>query len=76
MQKNGHTHFCAGLGDSTEVVHHVGFCHPDTSVADKQAFVILIRSDADVQLFLGVEDRRVGERLVADFVQGIGTVRD
>jgi hypothetical protein len=70
------THFCARLGDRTEVVDHVGLGHTNTSVADGQNFVLLVGDDADVQLLLAVKGGGVGQGSIADFVEGIRRVRD
>jgi len=66
----------AGLGDGAEVVDEVGFCHADTSVAEGEDLLLLVGCDADIELWLRLEKSRVGERLVADLVEGIGCVGD
>ena len=68
------THLRSGLGDGSEVVDEVGLGHADTGVADAEELVLLLGGDADVELFLGLKDGGVSERLVADFVESIGTV--
>ena len=70
------TYLGTRLGDGTEVVDHVGLGHADTGVADGEDLVLLVRGEADVEVLARVEDRRVGQRLVADLVEGIGGVRD
>ena len=70
------TYLRAGLGNRTKVVDEVGLGHADTGVADAEDLVILVGDDADEELLLGVEDRGVGEGLVADFVESIGRVGD
>jgi hypothetical protein len=70
------THLGARLGDSTEVVDHVGLGHTDTGIADGEDLVLLVGNDADDEVLLGVEDGGVGERGITDLVEGIGTVRD
>ncbi|CAH0377059.1 unnamed protein product, partial [Pelagomonas calceolata] len=66
----------AGLGDRAEVVDEVGLGHADARVDDGQGVVGLVGHDVDLEVRLGVEDRRVRERLVADLVERIGGVRD
>jgi hypothetical protein len=70
------TYFCARLGDGTEVVDHVGFGHADTSVTDDKELALLVWDDPDVEFLFMFERRGIGERLVADFVEGIRAVRD
>lgn len=48
----------AGLGDSAEVVHHVGLGHTNASVTDAEEFILLVSTDTDVELLLSVKDRR------------------
>ena len=69
-------HLGAGLGDGTEDVDHVGLGHADTGVADEECFVLLVGRDADVELLLSLERRRVSQRLVADLVERIRAVGD
>ena len=64
-------YLCSGLGDGTKVVDEVGLCHADTCVAEREDLLLLVGCDADVELRLGLEDGRVGERLVADLVERI-----
>ena len=67
---------CARLGDSTEVVDHIGLGHTDTSITDGEDLVLLVGGDTNVEILLGVELGGVGKRGIADFVEGIGAVRD
>ena len=69
-------HLGARLGDGTKVVDHVGLGHADTGVADGERLVLLVGRDADVELLLGLERRRVSQRLVADLVERIRAVGD
>ena len=66
----------AGLGDRTKIVDEVGLGHADARVDDGQGVVGLVGHDVDLEVRLGVEDRRIGQRLVADLVERIGGVRD
>jgi hypothetical protein len=69
-------HLRARLGDGTEVVDHVGLGHTDASITDGEDLILLVGGDANVQFLLGVELTGVGEGGVADFVEGIGAVRN
>lgn len=70
------TDFCTRLGDCAEVVDKVGLCHTDTGITDGEDLVLLVGGDADVEVLTGLEDGGVGEGRIADFVDGIGAVRD
>ena len=69
------THFCARLGDRTEVVDQVGFGHTNTGITNREDLVLLVRGDADVKLLARVEDGGIGQRCIPNFVKRIG-VRD
>ena len=69
-------HLGAGLGDGTEVDDHVRLGHADTGITDRQGLVLLVGDDADDEVLAAVEHLWVGERLVANFVESIGGVRD
>ena len=71
-----HTYLRAGLGDGTKVVDEVRLGHADTIVAQREHLLLLVRRDADEELGLRFERRRVGEGLVADLVERIGAVGD
>ena len=70
------THLCTGLGDGTKVVDKVSLGHTDTRVTDGKSLRLLIGNDSDEELLLGVEDGGVGERCIADLVEGIRAVGD
>ena len=53
-----------------------GLGHADTGIADGQGLVLLVGDDTDVELLLGIESGGVSQRLVPDFVDGIGGVGD
>ena len=61
----------ARLGDSTEVVDHIGLRHTDAGVADAEEFVLLVGTDTDVELTLSVKDGRVRQRRIANLVERI-----
>merc|ERR1719247_3681022 len=71
-----HESLGAGLGDGSEVVHHVGLGHTDTGVGEGQGVVALVAGDVDEQVLLGLQELGVGQTLVADLVQSIGGVGD
>ena len=66
----------SGFGDGSEIVDEVGLGHSDSRVLDGQRVVGLVGDELDLELGLGIEDGAVRERLVADFVEGIGRVGD
>lgn len=70
------TNLGAGLGDCTKVVDHVSLGHTNTGITNREDFVLLVRGDADVQVLLAVELRRIGEGSVTDFIKGIRAVGD
>jgi hypothetical protein len=57
-------------------VHHVSLGHADTGVANLEKLVLLVGDDQDVEILLGIEHGRIGERSISDFVESIGTVGD
>ena len=71
-----YTYLCARLRDGTEVVNEVGLGHADTSITNGEDLVLLVGCDTDVQVLAGVEDRRLGEGRIANFVESIGGVGD
>jgi len=71
-----HESFGAGLGDGSEIVDEIGFGHADTRVDEGKRFVFDIGDDLDFQILAGIQLRWIGERLIADFVEGIGGVGD
>lgn len=71
-----HECLCARLCNSTEIVHQVRLGHTHTRITDGERTLLLVGSDADVELLLSVELRRVGKGRVADLVKRIGRVRD
>ena len=70
------TYLSSRLGNGTKVVDEVSLGHTNTSITDAKDLVFFIGSDANVEILLAVEDGRVCEGLIADFVQGIGAVGD
>jgi len=73
---NVYTDFCARLGDSTEVIDHIGLGHANTSVPDGKNLVLLVGNNADVEFLFMLKRRRVGKRRIAYFVEGIRAVGD
>jgi len=47
-----------------------------TGIPDIENFVFLVRNEADEELLFGLEDGGVGERLIADLVESIGSIGD
>merc|ERR1712144_84385 len=61
----------AGLGDGTEVVHHIGLGHANAGVDEGERIVALVGLDVDEEVLLRLELGSVGETLVADLVERI-----
>ena len=66
----------ARLGDRAEVLDQLRLGHADTRVPDRERLVRPVGDDRDEHLGLRLEARRVGQRLVADLVERIRSVRD
>lgn len=58
-------------GDCPYVVDKVSLGHTTASITDGQDFVFLVGSDADVEVLAAVQLAGIGERGIADLVQGI-----
>jgi hypothetical protein len=69
-------YFCPRLGNGTQVVDHVSLGHADTTVADGEHFILFVRDDTNEELLFRIEDGRIGEGSVANFVQSIGAIGD
>ena len=65
------TNLGAGLSDGAEVVDHVGLGHTHTGISDSEELVLLVRNDTDVELLLRLEGRRIGERSITNFIEGV-----
>jgi hypothetical protein len=63
-----------GLGDGAEVVDEIGLLHADTCIPDGKSLVGLVGDNSDSELGLGLELLWLGNRLVADLVEGVGGV--
>ena len=59
---------------SREPVATYSLGHADTSIPDGQGLVFLVRNDVNAEILAGVQLARVGERLIADLVEGIGGI--
>ena len=66
----------AGLGDRAEVRDHFVAVHADAVVADGERPRHGVVVDADRELGIVLEQRRIVERLEAQLVAGVGGVRD
>ena len=64
-------YLCAGLGDRTKIVDHVGLGHTNAGITDREGLRLLVRDEADVKILAAIKDRRVRERLIADLVKRI-----
>lgn len=70
------TYLGTRLGDCTQVVDHVGFGEANTSITDGEDLVLLVGDDADNEFLFCVENRRIGEGCISDFVERIRGVGD
>merc|ERR1712133_25265 len=66
----------ARLGDGAEIVDEIGFGHADASVDDGQRLGFGVGDDLDLEVLARGQARRVGEGLIADFVESVGGVGD
>ena len=66
----------AGLGDRAEVGDRLLAAHADAVVGDGERARLAVVVDADLQVGVALEERRVGERLEAQLVAGVGGVGD
>jgi hypothetical protein len=48
--------------------------HANTGILDCEGLVLLVGDDVDPEILAGLELTRVGEGLISDLVEGIGTV--
>ena len=51
-----------------------GLGHTNTGIADGEGLVLLVWDNIDTEILAGLEFTRVGEGLISDLVEGIGTV--
>lgn len=66
----------AGAGNGAKVVDEVSLGHTDTGILDGQSLVLLVGDDVDAEILASVQLAGVGQRLIADLVEGIGGVGD
>jgi hypothetical protein len=66
-----HESLSTRLGNSTQVVNQISLGHTNTSITDRQDVVFLIRSDTDVEILLGIENRWISQRLITNLIQSI-----
>jgi hypothetical protein len=66
----------SGLCDRAKIVDKISLGHADTSVADGEDTMLLVRGDADVEVLLRVELGGILQGLVADLVEGIRCIGD
>ena len=52
------------------------FGHTNTSVPNRQGFISFVWNDVDAEVFARIQLAGVGQSLIANFVQGIRTIRD
>lgn len=62
------------IARSPECTYSLG--HTNTGITDGKGLGLLVGDNVDAQILARVELARVGERLVADLVEGIGGVGD
>mmetsp|Transcript_38543 Transcript_38543/g.94509 ORF Transcript_38543/g.94509 Transcript_38543/m.94509 type:complete len:306 (-) Transcript_38543:42-959(-) len=65
-----------GLRNRPQVVHQLVLRHPDSGILDGQSVVRLVRHDLDEKVRLRLHLLRVGDRLVSDLIQSIGSIGD
>ncbi len=75
----GHTRqegSCAGARDGAEIVDQLLPVHADAAVGHDKRIVFLVRRDPDFRRLAIGDQRRAGDRLIAQLVAGVGSVRD
>ena len=72
----GHERLGAGAGDGAEMIDQLLPLHADAVVGDHERFGLLVRGDADLERVALAQQRRAGNRLVAELVAGVGGVGD
>lgn len=53
-------YLCAGLGNGTQIVDHVGLRHTDTGITESEDMVLFVGNNTNVKLLFGIEDGRIG----------------
>ena len=66
----------AGLGDGAEIVDQLSGVHADAGVGDGQGFGRLVGGDGDGEFGGTLQQRRLGDRLIAQLVEGVRRVGD
>ena len=66
----------AGAGDGAERLDHLVAAHADAVVLDGEGALLGIDRERDAGLGVFAEQRRLGDRLVAQLLVGVGGVRD
>jgi hypothetical protein len=64
----------AGLGNCTQVVDEISLSHTDTGISNLKGLEALVGGESDEELGLGLQLLGVGQGLVSDLVQSIGSV--
>lgn len=71
-----HESLGARAGNGTEVLDQVVLGHTNTSILNGKGLGLLVGGDANLQRLLSIQLGRVGQRQVADLVDGIARVRN
>ena len=66
----------ARAGDGAQRLHHFVPAHADAVVLDRDLLLVGVDGDRDAQLWVIAQQGRVGDRLVAQLLAGIGGVGD
>ena len=68
--------FGPGTRDGTEIVDQFLPVHTDAGIGNRQRVFFLVRDDPDFRQFAVTDQRRIGDRLIAQLVACVGSVRD
>lgn len=71
-----HELLCARLRDCSKIVDEVGLGHANTGIANGKSAILLVRSNADVEILLGVKLGGILQCLIADLVKGVRGIGD
>ena len=64
------------MGNGAKVLDDLVPAHAEAGIPDGEHALLLVRTDADAQLRGGVQYLVLGEHLVVDAVEGVGSVRE
>ncbi len=64
----------AGFGDGAEILDQLVAAHADAVIDDRQGPATLVGHQPDAEFAIPLQNGRIGQRLVAQLVAGVGSV--